>query len=65
MTADELTEGVFKIRKKWNSNASIIRRFFDLKTNMRTLQNAIIYWSYNPLFQKETFKKHGMKFGLK
>ena len=64
MSADELTEVAFDIRRRWNSSGSIFRRFFDPKTNMRTPYRAFIYWTYNPLFQKETFKKQGLRFGL-
>ncbi len=65
MTADQLTEHVFEIRKRWNSFGAIFKRFLAPKTNMRSLERAIIYWSYNPLFRKETFKKQGMHFGQK
>jgi hypothetical protein len=30
---------------------------------MRTLYKMGIYWTYNPLFRKEMFKKQGMRFG--
>lgn len=63
MTADELTQVAFDIRSKWNSFGAILRRFFDPRTNMRTLYKMGIYWTYNPLFRKETFKKQGMRFG--
>jgi len=63
MTAEELTEIAFDIRSKWNSMGMIFRRFFDLKTNMRSLFRMAIYWMYNPLFRKETFKKQGMLLG--
>ncbi|MBF0298453.1 MAG: B12-binding domain-containing radical SAM protein, partial [Oligoflexia bacterium] len=65
MSADELTEGVFEIRKVWNSNWSVLKRFFDLRTNMRSVERMVIYWIYNSLFQKEVFKKQGMHFGIK
>jgi radical SAM superfamily enzyme YgiQ (UPF0313 family) len=63
MTAEELTRVAFDIRSKWNSFGSIIRRFFEPRTNMRTIYKMGIYWTYNPLFRKETFKKQGMLFG--
>ncbi|MCP3892007.1 MAG: B12-binding domain-containing radical SAM protein [Desulfobulbaceae bacterium] len=64
MTADELTEICFEIRKNFNSFPSIIRRIFDLKTNLRTARRLGIFLRYNPLFRKETFKKQGMFLGL-
>lgn len=63
MTAEELTEVAFDIRSKWSSFGAILRRFFDLRTNMRTPYKMMIYWMYNPLFRKEGFKKQGMRFG--
>jgi len=63
MTAEELTQIAFDIRSKWNSFGAILRRFFDLRTNMRTPYKMGIYWRYNPLFRKEMFKKQGMVFG--
>jgi len=63
MTAEELTQVAIDIRSKWNSFGAIIRRFFEPRTNMRTLYKMGIYWTYNPLFRKETFKKQGMRFG--
>jgi len=64
MAPDELTAACFEARSRFNSPASIFKRAFDLKTNMRSLYKLGIYASYNPLFRKETFKKQGMKFGL-
>jgi radical SAM superfamily enzyme YgiQ (UPF0313 family) len=63
MTAEELTRVAFDIRSKWNSFGAIIKRFFEPRTNMRTLYKMGVYWTYNPLFRKETFKKQGMLFG--
>lgn len=65
MTPDELTESVFHIRKKWNSIPSLFKRFLHPKTNMGSIEKAVLYWMYNPLFRKEAFKKQGMFFGLK
>ncbi len=65
MTADQLTEAGFRCRARYNSIGAIIRRAFDFKTNMRSPYRLAIYALYNPLFRKETFKKHGMRFGLK
>ncbi|EKD26391.1 MAG: hypothetical protein ACD_79C01221G0001 [uncultured bacterium] len=64
MSADELTEISLDLRKKWNSMRSVLNRFFDIKTNMRSLNNMAIYWTYNPIFRRETFKKQGMRLGM-
>jgi radical SAM superfamily enzyme YgiQ (UPF0313 family) len=63
MSPQELTEAGFYARSTFNSIGSIIRRTFD-KTTLRSLYRLGVYWTYVPLFRQETFKKHGMKFGL-
>jgi radical SAM superfamily enzyme YgiQ (UPF0313 family) len=60
----ELTEAGLHCRTVFNSPGSIIKRAFDLKTNMRSLLRLAIYVLYNPLFRKEAFKKQGMRLGL-
>jgi radical SAM superfamily enzyme YgiQ (UPF0313 family) len=64
MSPDELTDACFRARATFNSVGSIVKRAFDFKTNMRSLYRFGIYVGYNPLFRKEVFKKHGMRFGL-
>jgi radical SAM superfamily enzyme YgiQ (UPF0313 family) len=64
MTPDELTEAGFHCRSVFNSPRSIVRRAFDMKTNMRNPLRFAIYALYNPLFRQETFKKHGMRLGV-
>ena len=63
MSSNELTDIAFDIRKKWSSPSTVIKRSLDLKTNMKTLQKMMIFWKYNLLFRRETFKKQDMKFG--
>lgn len=64
MSPENLTESCQKARLKFNSIPSLFYRFSDLKTNLRSLVRAGVYLSYAPLFRKEVFKKHGMRFGL-
>ncbi len=64
MSADELTEAGLRCRTRFNSVPAILQRAWDWKTNMRSLYRLGIYAVYNPLFRRETFKKHGMRFGL-
>lgn len=64
MSPEELTEACHRARSSFNSVGSIIRRSFDFKTNMRSPYRLGVYFNYNPLFRKEVFKKHAMKFGL-
>ena len=65
MSAQELTDAGFRCRSVFNSPVSIVKRAFDLKTNMRSLLRFGIYALYNPLFRRETFKKQGMRLGMK
>jgi radical SAM superfamily enzyme YgiQ (UPF0313 family) len=65
MAPDELTEACHRIRKKFNDPLSLLYRFSDVKTNLRSVWRAGAYWKYATLFRKELYKKHGMRFGLK
>ncbi len=65
MAPDELTGICFDIRSRWNSLPGMMRRFLDIKTNMRSLRKMGIFWRYGLLYRKETFKKQGMFFGKK
>jgi radical SAM superfamily enzyme YgiQ (UPF0313 family) len=65
MTPDELTAACHAARKRFNSIPSLVQRFSDVKTNLRSLNRAVSYWRYTLLFRKELYKKHGMRFGLK
>ena len=64
MSPEELTDACFYARSQFNSVGSIVRRAIDFKTNMRSLYRFGVYLRYNPIFRKEVFKKHGMRFGL-
>lgn len=63
MSADELTEAAFQARKMFNSPYSIFTRSLDLKTHMSSLFRYVTYYTYNPLFRKEVYKKQGLIFG--
>ena len=65
MTPEELTEACHISRKKFNSIPSLMYRFSDIQTNLKTLWRAASYWRYTTLFRKELYKKHKMRFGLK
>lgn len=65
MSPDELTQAGLRARAAFNSPLSIIRRACDFKTNMRSLLRFSAFLSYAPLFRKEVYKKHGMRFGLR
>lgn len=63
MTADQLTEACYDARLEFNRIPSMLWRFSDLKTNMRTMRRMKAFWQFTPIFRKEVFKKHGMVFG--
>jgi len=65
MTPEQLTEACHYARKRFNSVGSLLYRFADLKTNMRTLLRVAIYWRYTTIFRSEVYRKHGMRFGLR
>jgi radical SAM superfamily enzyme YgiQ (UPF0313 family) len=65
MTPDELTRICLDMRARWNSPVGMLRRFLDLRTNMRTLYRMRFFWSYGLLYRKETFKKQGLRLGRK
>ena len=65
MTPGELTDACHIARKKFNSIFSLMYRFSDMQTNLKTLWRAASYWRYATLFRKELYKKHKMRFGLK
>lgn len=63
MTPDELTRACYEARLEFNRIPSLLWRFSDLKTNMRTLTRMATFWRFNPVFRREVYKKHGMLFG--
>ena len=65
MTPDELTRACHEARTQFNSIPSLLYRFSDLKTNLKSLWRASNYLRYATLFRKEVHKKHSMRFGLK
>jgi radical SAM superfamily enzyme YgiQ (UPF0313 family) len=65
MTYDELTKACHEAREQFNSIPSLLYRFSDVKTNLKSLWRATNFLRYALLFRKEVYKKHRMKFGLK
>ncbi|MBL8575017.1 MAG: radical SAM protein [Hyphomicrobiaceae bacterium] len=63
MTPDQLTDVCYEARREFNRIPSMLWRFSDLKTNMRTLTRMRAFWQFTPVFRREVFKKHGMVFG--
>jgi len=65
MSPEELTDACHVARVKFNTLFSLIYRFSDIRTNLKTIWRAASYWRYTTLFRKEVYKKHKMRFGLK
>lgn len=64
MTPDQLTEACFVARKRFNNLGSVIKRAFNLKTNMRSLFRFGVFITYNMLVKKEVIKKQGISLGI-
>jgi radical SAM superfamily enzyme YgiQ (UPF0313 family) len=64
MSPAELTEAAWACRRRWNGPASILRRALDPRTNLRSPLRAALYWAYNPLYRRESFKRQGLRLGL-
>jgi radical SAM superfamily enzyme YgiQ (UPF0313 family) len=63
MSPEALTEVCYEARKEFNRIPSLLWRFSDLSTNMRTLNRMRRFWQFTPVFRREVYKKHGMQFG--
>lgn len=65
MSADELTAACHAARTRFNSLPSLLSRFADPQTHLRSAARMAAYWYYTLIFRKELYKKHGMRFGLR
>jgi radical SAM superfamily enzyme YgiQ (UPF0313 family) len=65
MSADELTAACHAARTRFNSFGSLLSRFADPKTHLRSASRIGAYWYYALIFRRELYKKHGMRFGLR
>ncbi len=63
MSPDELTDACFWARRRFNNPLSILWRATDPQTNAKDLWSLVTYFTYNPLFRRELYKKHGMRLG--
>lgn len=65
LSADELTAASFECRRRLNSVPSIVSRFLEPRTNLRSPLAALQYLAYNPLFRTEVYKKQDMALGYR
>jgi radical SAM superfamily enzyme YgiQ (UPF0313 family) len=63
MTANELTQGCFEARQKFNTMNSILRRLFDRQTNMRSPFRAGVYLLANLVSRREIYSKQKRALG--
>jgi radical SAM superfamily enzyme YgiQ (UPF0313 family) len=65
MSPDELTAAAWDCRERWSRTGSILRRLWDVKTQLRSPRRLAIYLGYNPLFRREVHCKQGMRLGVR
>ena len=63
MSPDELMEGCYSARTRFNTWRSIISRLLDLRTNMRTPYRAGLYLAANTISRHEIQNKQGKTLG--
>lgn len=63
MTPDQLTEGCFAARSKFNTMQSIFRRMLDPRTNLRSPYRAGIYLTANLISRREIHSKQNRPLG--
>ncbi|HXW01372.1 MAG TPA: hypothetical protein VEC93_23380 [Anaerolineae bacterium] len=63
MTADQLTEGCFRVRRQFNEYNSIFKRALDFKTNCRDPYRLGLHLASNFVSRREILKKQGRRLG--
>lgn len=63
MSADELTENIFWIRRRFNRFSSIAGRGLNWRANMRSLYHAGTYLACNVINRREIYRKQGLRLG--
>jgi radical SAM superfamily enzyme YgiQ (UPF0313 family) len=63
MTADQLTEGCYRARTKFNTYGSIMKRSLEPNSNARNLKNYAVYWIVNYINRKEVHIKQAHPLG--
>lgn len=63
MSAHELAQGIFRMRKNFNHFASIAWRGLNLKANLRNFHHAGAYLAVNLINRREIFRKQGLPLG--
>ena len=63
MSAQQLTQGCYRSRTRFNQAGSIARRLFEPNTNLRTPYRAGIYLVSNLISRREIHRKQGRQLG--
>lgn len=63
MTPEQLTEGCFRARKKFNTFSSIMLRALNKKTHLKSFYHLKMYFLANLISKKEIYKKQDMRLG--
>lgn len=63
MTPDELKEGCWRIRNRFSSTGSIMKRLLSFKNNARNLQNIFLFLLINVVSRLEIRRKMGCRLG--
>jgi radical SAM superfamily enzyme YgiQ (UPF0313 family) len=63
MSADELTEGCFRVRRQFNEYSSIFKRALDFRTNCRDPYRLGLHLASNIVSRREILKKQGLPLG--
>jgi len=64
MTPEQLTDGCFRARYKYNQYRSIASRALDFRTNCRSPLRLALYLHSNLISRREIFRKQGRIFGV-
>jgi radical SAM superfamily enzyme YgiQ (UPF0313 family) len=63
MTADELTEGCFRVRHEFHGFCSMVQRALDTRTNCRNPYRLGLFFVTNMISRKEILRKQGVQLG--
>lgn len=63
MSAQELAEGVFRVRRRFNSLGSIAWRALNFRANLRSPARAEVYGAVNWINRREILRKQGLPLG--
>ncbi len=63
MTPDELTDGCYDARTRFNTMSSIFGRFGDFRTHLRSPKRMAIYLGANLIARREIHRKQGLPLG--